>query len=131
MAAPAARRGDAGVVHCSGYVIAQGSSNVYINGRPAARVGDPSTRHLKPGGIRCFPHVAKISQGSGTVYINNQPAARVGCALAGCTKVAEGSPDVIIGGPLIGSGSGYGMQGLQIAAGAAFSLYGPKLSDLI
>lgn len=127
MAAPAARQGDAGVVHCSGYTIAQGSLNVLINGRPAARVGDPSTRHLKPSSTICFPHVARITQGSATVYINGLPAARVGCALAGCTKVAQGSPDVIIGGPLIGSGSGYGLQALQVAAGAAFSLYGPKL----
>jgi uncharacterized Zn-binding protein involved in type VI secretion len=31
------------------------------------------------------------------VFINGRPAARVGDSLAGCTRVATGSADVIIG----------------------------------
>lgn len=92
----AARKGDAGVPHCSGYTIASASGDVIINGRGAARVGDVSTSHLRPG-KKCPGHVASISRGSSSVFINGRPAARVGDSLAGCTRVATGSADVIIG----------------------------------
>lgn len=94
----AARKGDPGVPHCSAYVIASGSGDVNINGRPAARQGDVSTSHLRPGGKKCPGHVAPIARGSSSVNINGRPAARVGDSLAGCTRVAAGSGDVIIGG---------------------------------
>lgn len=93
----AARRGDAGIPHCSAYVIASASSDVIINGRGAARVGDASTVHLKPGGRFCVPHTAVIVSGSSSVFINGRPAARIGDALAGCTRVGTGSSDVVIG----------------------------------
>ncbi len=93
----AARRGDTGVPHCSAYTIASGSGDVIINGRGAARVGDTSTVHQKPGGKRCGTHSASISAGSGSVFINGRPAARVGDSLAGCTSISSGSGDVIIG----------------------------------
>ena len=95
----AARQGDSGVPHCSGYTIATGSSNVLINGRQAARVGDTSTPHLYPSGGRppCKPHTASITSGSGTVFINGRPAARVGDGLGGCTAVGSGSFNVFIG----------------------------------
>ena len=92
----AARRGDAGVPHCSGYTIATASADVIINGRGAARKGDVSTG-LRPGGKKCPGHVAPISGGSSSVFINGRPAARIGDGLAGCTRVATGSTDVIIG----------------------------------
>jgi len=92
----AARRGDAGVPHCSAYVIATASSDVLINGRGAARIGDVSTPHLRPA-RRCPTHVAPIVTGSRSVFINGRPAATVGSKLAGCTVVATGSGDVIIG----------------------------------
>jgi uncharacterized Zn-binding protein involved in type VI secretion len=94
----AARRGDAGVPHCSPYVIATASADVIINGRGAARVGDVSTPHKRPGGRKCRTHLAPIVQGSASVIINGQRAARVGDALATCTRVGTGSGDVIIGG---------------------------------
>lgn len=90
----AARQGDPGVVHCSGYVIASGSPDVFINGRPAARVGDPSTSHLQPGSDGCTNHVSAIIGGSPNVFVNNLPLARVGDPLSACTKVAVGSPNV-------------------------------------
>jgi uncharacterized Zn-binding protein involved in type VI secretion len=92
----AARKGDAGVPHCSGYTIASASGDVKINGRGAARQGDVSTGHLRPG-KKCPRHTASISRGSSSVFINGRPAARVGDSLAGCTRVATGSADVIIG----------------------------------
>jgi len=95
---PAARVGDAGLPHCTAYVIATGSPTVFINNRPAARLGDVSTLHKKPGGKTCIPHVATIVTGSSTVFINGQPAARVGDALLDCTVIISGSPTVFIGG---------------------------------
>jgi len=92
----AARRGDAGVPHCSSYTIATASADVIINGRGAARVSDVSTAHLRPA-RRCPGHVAPIVTGSSSVIINGLAAATVGSKLAGCTSVATGSADVIIG----------------------------------
>lgn len=92
----AARQFDLGVPHCSPYVIATGSTDVFINGRSAARVGDISSPHLVPSRI-CFGHVAPIILGSTKVMINGRPAAYVGSYLAGCTLVATGSSDVIVG----------------------------------
>lgn len=95
----AARKGDQGIPHCSGYTIAAGSGDVFINGIAAARQGDSSTPHLRPGPGKppCSPHSAVISRGSGTVFVNGKPLARVGDPLAGCTAVAQGSPDVFAG----------------------------------
>jgi uncharacterized Zn-binding protein involved in type VI secretion len=92
-----ARAGDSGMVHCSGYVIASGSSDVLVNGRPAARVGDSSTVHLRPVGKKCFPHVALITSGSTSVFANGRPLARIGSSLAGCTVIISGSPNVFVG----------------------------------
>lgn len=94
----AARLGDPGVPHCSPYVIATASKDVIINGRGAARLGDLSSPHLKPCGRKCCGHVAPIIRGSSSVFINGKPAARQGDPLGGCTKVALGSADVVIGG---------------------------------
>lgn len=116
--AGAARKGDSGLIHCSPWVIASGSSDVFINGRSAARIGDGTSLHLRPDAETiCFPHLPKISQGAATVFINGRPAARRGSAVAGCTKVTGGSGDVDIGGPSVGSGSGFLFQALVLAAG--------------
>lgn len=91
-----ARKGDPGIPHCSPYVIANGSTDVLVNGKPAARVGDFSVPHLRPG-KPCRPHAVPIITGSSTVLINGKPAARVGDSLLACTKIALGSFDVITG----------------------------------
>lgn len=123
---PAARKGDPGFIHCSPYDIASGSPNVFINNRPAARIGDKSSLHLKPAAKICIPHTASITQGAATVRINGRPAARKGSSLAGCTRVNGGSPNVEIGGPSIGGGGGlvstlfsaisYAQTGMNIAS---------------
>jgi uncharacterized Zn-binding protein involved in type VI secretion len=94
----AARLGDPGIPHCGPYVIATASTDVVINGRGAARIGDISTPHLRPGGRSCVVHVAPIITGSSSVFINGRPAARQGDALGACTRVALGSFNVNIGG---------------------------------
>ncbi len=94
---PAATRvGDADVPHCSPMTRAEGSPDVFVNGKPWSRQGDNNTPHLLPGNP-CPTHTAPITTGSTTVFINGKGAGRVGDALTGCTAVAQGSPDVFAG----------------------------------
>ena len=88
------RVGDADVTHCTGMSRAQGSGNVFCNGRPVSRQGDKNTTHLKPGNP-CPPHSASISSGSSTVFVNGKGCGRVGDAT--CTSVAGGSSNVFAG----------------------------------
>jgi uncharacterized Zn-binding protein involved in type VI secretion len=95
--AAAARKGDAGAVHCSSYTIATGSEDVFINNKPAARNGDSSTVHQKPSGNKCVPHVSQIIASNSTVFVNGRPIAVVGDRLSECTQIVEGSDSVFIG----------------------------------
>lgn len=92
----AARKGDPGVVHCSGFNIQTASGDVFVNDRGAARQGDSSTSHLKPGSP-CPSHTSQISSASGTVFVNGKGFARVGDPFGGCTQIAAGSGDVFVG----------------------------------
>ena len=95
---PAATRiGDQDLPHCSGMVRAQGSPDVFINFIPHSRIGDLNTPHLLPGDP-CPTHSAPIGAGSKTVFVNGRPSGRIGDPIAGCTAVAAGSPNVIVGG---------------------------------
>ena len=93
----ATRIGDADIPHCSGMVRAEGSDNVLVNGIPWSRFGDVNTPHLLPGDP-CPIHSAPIAVGSRSVFVNGRGAGRIGDAIAGCTAVAEGSPNVFAGG---------------------------------
>ena len=96
----AARIGDATSGHAGPFpptVIAAGSSNVLIEGIPAARVGDvaiPHTRTVLPFDT----HTPVISVGSTKVLINGIPAARVGDALICGGTIVTGASKVFIGG---------------------------------
>jgi uncharacterized Zn-binding protein involved in type VI secretion len=92
-----ARIGDLDLVHCSVPVRGQGSPNVFVNGVAWSRVGDKNVVHLLPGSP-CPSHDAAISSGSATVKINGKSAGRIGDPIAGCTAVAQGSPNVFAGG---------------------------------
>ena len=94
---PATRIGDADVPHCSGMVRAVGSPNVFVNLIPWSRQGDVNTPHLFPSGLGCDIHAMPIAVGSPTVFVNGVGAGRVGDAIAGCTFVAAGSPNVFCG----------------------------------
>jgi len=75
--------------------IVSGSGDVFIDGRPAARSGDP----LAPHGCKdCVPHGRAIAGGSSSVFINNRPAARVGDGIGCGGSVASGSGTVSVGG---------------------------------
>lgn len=90
------RIGDADVGHCSGMVRAQGSGNVFVNGRPVSCQSHKNTVHLLPGNP-CPPHSAAITSGSGTVKVNGLGIGRVGDGVSGCTSVAAGSSNVFAG----------------------------------
>jgi uncharacterized Zn-binding protein involved in type VI secretion len=93
----AARQGDPGLVHCSGFRIATASANVYVNNRGAARTGDISTPHLVRKGKKCVIHTSQITRGSSTVFVNNRPMARLGDGFSACTRIAGGSFNVFVG----------------------------------
>ncbi|EDT9166248.1 type VI secretion system PAAR protein [Salmonella enterica subsp. salamae] len=91
----AARLNDTGTRHDGYYetVIIAGSPTVFINGLPAAQMGDPLTPHAKP---EHPPHPRKIAGGSSTVFIDGLPAARTGDAVD-CDGVVTGSGKVNTG----------------------------------
>lgn len=70
-----------------------GSSDVLIDGKPVARVGDPLAPHSKP---KHPPHPRAIASGSSTVLINGLPAAVTGGTVS-CGGVTIGSGSVVIG----------------------------------
>jgi uncharacterized Zn-binding protein involved in type VI secretion len=90
------RIGDADVGHCSGMVRAQGSGNVFVNGRPVSCQSHSNTVHLLPGSP-CPAHSAAIASGSSTVIVNGLGIGRVGDGVSGCTSVAAGSSNVFAG----------------------------------
>lgn len=70
-----------------------GSGSVKIDGKPAARMGDPLEMHSKP---MHPPHPRTIAAGSATVMIDGKPAARAGDAID-CGGVLQGGSSVNIG----------------------------------
>lgn len=81
----------------SGEISGGCSSDVFINGIPAAVVGSVTTERDSC----CGSSQGSVAVGSGTVFINRKPAARRGDALAphsGTGQISAGSDDVSIGG---------------------------------
>ncbi|HRI06476.1 MAG TPA: PAAR domain-containing protein [Nannocystaceae bacterium] len=73
--------------HCERPIVPPASLDVWIGGRPAARLGDF---------IACWPPNV-IIEGSESVHINGRPAARRGDASAHGGRIKEGEPTVLIG----------------------------------
>ena len=96
---PVTRIGDADIPHCSGMTRAQGSRDCLTNDRRTSLRGHINTGHLRPvpGLPPCRVHVAPIAMGSSMVFVNDVGIGRIGDAVAGCTAVAEGSPDTLAG----------------------------------
>ncbi|HBK27298.1 MAG TPA: PaaR repeat-containing protein [Dialister sp.] len=93
----ATRLGDKDTGHdsCPPTALISASSDVFINGKGAGRVGDSYAPH---GCHVHSSHPGSISSGSGSVHINGKPAARIGDSVSCGGSVQEGSPDVFIGG---------------------------------
>lgn len=92
-----ARVGDLSTGHdaCPPVPITDGSPNVFINGKPVAREGDPFAVH---GCIVHAPHIGYVASGSSTVFVNDKPIARVGDPVTCGGNIAQGSDNVIAGG---------------------------------
>jgi uncharacterized Zn-binding protein involved in type VI secretion len=72
----------------AGGTIAAGSGNVFVNGSPTARIGDPVSGHGRS------PHSGPVmAAGSETVFINNISVCRAGDP-ASCGHPTSGSNDV-------------------------------------
>lgn len=95
MSKNAAKIGDIGTDHDGFHptAITAGSPDVFIDGIPAARVGDPLAPHDKPNNP---PHPRTIASGSSTVFVNGKPLAITGGAVD-CGGVIIGSGTVIVG----------------------------------
>ncbi|MEL3922125.1 type VI secretion system PAAR protein [Aeromonas enteropelogenes] len=95
MSKHAAKVGNIGTDHDGFHptAITAGSPDVFIDGIPAARVGDPLAPHDKPNHP---PHPRKIASGSSTVLVNGKPLAITGGAVD-CGGVIIGSGTVIVG----------------------------------
>lgn len=68
-----------------------GSPDVYIDGKPVARLGDPLALHSKP---KHPPHPRAITSGSATILINGLPVAVTGSAIS-CGGVMIGSSSAV------------------------------------
>ncbi len=75
----------------AGGTIVSGSPDTFINGAPAARVGDKVAPHSRRGSHRA----AILAKGSPDVFVNGQPLVREGDA-ASCGHPASGSSDVFV-----------------------------------
>ena len=80
-------------IDSAGGTFTSGSSDVFINGHSAVRVGDSVMSH--PGG---FPHNKPpvMVTGSSTVFVNGKPLCRAGDS-AECGHKASGSIDTFAG----------------------------------
>ena len=100
--------------------IVTGSADVFINGKPAARMDD-----LGVHAPCCGPNTFSISRGSSTVYVNGKPLARAQDKTTHCGgtgPIIAGSTDVLIDD---GAASAQGLKARAIrgrAAGAAQTL---------
>ncbi len=52
--------------------------NVFANGRPLLRRGDPVGPHKIKKGFRCVRHRARVNRGSRSVFVQRIPVARKG-----------------------------------------------------
>lgn len=68
--------------------IVTSSPNVFVDGKPASRVGDSYIPHACPN---TPPHGAVQASGSPTVKINGRAVSRIGDAISCGSSVATGS----------------------------------------
>jgi uncharacterized Zn-binding protein involved in type VI secretion len=70
------------------------SSNVFINGIGAVRIGDKVMLHTASG---CGPDNSALTQASSKVFINGKGAGRIGDQYTTDNTITSGSPNVIFG----------------------------------
>jgi uncharacterized Zn-binding protein involved in type VI secretion len=79
------------------------STNVFINGKPAATVGSQASNmppHIPQGGSFATPptNMGQVTMGSTRVLINNKPAARQGDLAQTCSDVPVPAQVMVIPG---------------------------------
>lgn len=72
--------------------ITEGSPNVFINGKPAVRVGDKVSNHTDGLGS----HDGSVSQGSSNVFVNGKAKVRKGDSVSCGGTVVDGSSNVLV-----------------------------------
>jgi len=92
----AARKDDNGSGHGNypSRVIQSGSPNVFINGKPAARVGDSLGSHSYTDESGTHTHSGNISSGSNNVFVNGMAKANVGSSISCGGSIVSGSSNV-------------------------------------
>ncbi|MGP9633797.1 PAAR domain-containing protein [Halomonas sp. AOP43-A1-21] len=70
----------------------EGSPNVFVNGKPAHRVGDAWAVHCC--GSSC--HGGQAATGSPNVFVNGKPKCRIKDAVNCGSMMATGSPNVFV-----------------------------------
>lgn len=101
MGRPALRLGDIGSGHDCHFppsVAIEGSSNIFINDRPAVRKGDAYEPHGCEGCLKP-PHPRRLAKGAPSVRFNDRPAGRLNEPIDCGGEAIEGSPNVFIGEP--------------------------------
>jgi uncharacterized Zn-binding protein involved in type VI secretion len=116
MSKPAARLSD--VNTAGGPIVSAVSTNVLINGRPAATVGSVVAPHFPYKKIHKMP--TYIVTGSPSVLVNGKPLAHMGSNTICGHTIATGAVDV-----LVGSG------GIGIGGGAANPYESPEAQELV
>lgn len=94
-----------------------GSPDVFVNKRPAIRLGDPGI-HM----ACCGPNQWKVAKGSSTVYVNGKPLARMGDKTTHCGgsgKLINGSSNVFADDSGAGAGGLKALIAAALAAGKA------------
>jgi uncharacterized Zn-binding protein involved in type VI secretion len=86
------------------------STNVFINGRPAHKVGDAWNIHCCP---KKGCHPGTVAAGSRGIYINGSPAARIGDSINCGSVIAAGSSNTFFG----ETGGGGAVSVAALAAG--------------
>jgi uncharacterized Zn-binding protein involved in type VI secretion len=95
----AARVGDLGTPFVTVPVIATGSPDVLINGRPCAREDDITASFKKKQGRKILVLISTIlaPSSNANVFVNNKPVAQIGTKMTNGAKVITGSDNVFIG----------------------------------
>lgn len=82
----------------TGVITGPCSTDVWLNNRPAARVGDLDMC----SGYPCMPGpphpFVPVAMGSAQIFINGKPAARIGDKISCAAKIDGGSANIIFGG---------------------------------
>lgn len=88
--------GDSDIAHTEPTVRAQGSSNVFVNGKPISCLGHLNTLHHVNNDTSAV-HAQPISGASSKVFVNGIPVGRTGDPVLACTVVGQGSGNVFCG----------------------------------